>query len=501
MGAAFFALFASFAVRNRVMPATLRAPSLFAPANFINGYWVGEGDRTFNTVIDKYHGTELAKVPNATEAQMEEAIAAAYASRDAVRKLSAGERSAKLEALAALIAKNEEELAMLIVKEGGKPIGYAKTEIARCITTVRTAAAEALRFTGESVALDYGAGAGKTALTKRFPIGVIAAITPFNFPLNLVLHKVAPAMAVGCPVVLKPAPQAPLSSLALARLIEDIGWPKGAFSVLMCGVPVAEKLVKDERVAMLSFTGSDKVGWHLKAICGKKKVALELGGNASVIVDEGVDLASTAKSVAVGANIYAGQTCISTQRIYVVQSVFEQFRDLLVKEYAELKGGDPGDASVTVGPIIDKGHYERIASWVDEALKGGAEILAGGKPVDLARNIYAATLLTNTRHDMRVNCAEVFGPVAIVEPVADFAEAIAQVNSSTYGLQAGVFTNSVSNMKRAHDELEVGGIIMNNVPGFRLDSMPYGGIKDSGLGREGVKYAMEEMSEPRLLVY
>lgn len=490
------------------MSSTATAPTkasstttLFNPANYINGYWVGEGDGSFNTVIDKYHGTALAKVPHATVAQMEEAIATAYGCRDAVRKLSAGERSAKLEALATLIAKNEEELAMLIVKEGGKPIGYAKAEIARCITTVRTAAAEALRFTGESVALDYGAGAGKTAFTKRFPIGVIAAITPFNFPLNLVLHKVAPAMAVGCPVVLKPAPQAPLSSLALAKMIAEIGWPEGAFNVLMCGVLVAEKLVKDARVAMLSFTGSDKVGWHLKSICGKKKVALELGGNASVIVDDGGDLASIAKAVAVGANTYAGQTCISTQRIYAVQPIFEQFRDLLVKEYAELKAGDPSNPEVTVGPIIDKGHYDRIATWVDEALKGGAEILAGGKPVDLARNIYAATLLTNTRHDMRVNCAEVFGPVAILEPVADFSEAIAQVNNSTYGLQAGVFTNSVSNMKRAHDELEVGGIIVNNVPGFRLDSMPYGGIKDSGLGREGVKYAMEEMSEPRLLVY
>jgi acyl-CoA reductase-like NAD-dependent aldehyde dehydrogenase len=484
------------------MSQTLTAPIVLVhPANFINGVWMTDGDGTFNTVIDKYHGTELARLPHATEAQMEEAIAAAYASRDVVRKLSGGERSAKLEALAALIAKHEEELATLIVKEGGKPIGYAKAEIARCITTVRTAAAEALRFTGESVALDYGAGAGRTALTKRFPIGVIAAITPFNFPLNLVLHKVAPAMAVGCPVVLKPAPQAPLSAIALGRLIEEIDWPKGAFSVLMCGVPVAEKLVQDDRVAMLSFTGSDKVGWHLKSICGKKKVALELGGNASVIVDEGVDLASIAKTVAIGANIYAGQTCISTQRIYAVKSVFAQFRDLLVKEYGLLQAGDPSNAEVTVGPIIDKGHYDRIASWVDEALKGGAEILAGGKPVDLARNIYAATLLTNTQHSMRVNCAEVFGPVAILEPVADFGEAIAQVNNSTYGLQAGVFTDSVANMKRAHDELEVGGIIVNNVPGFRVDSMPYGGIKDSGLGREGVKYAMEEMSEPRLLVY
>ena len=483
------------------MPSTLTVPTLYSPANFINGSWSFEGDGTFNTVIDKYNGDHLARIPHATEAQMEEAIAAAYASREAVRKLSAGERSAKLETLASMIAKHDEELAMLIVREGGKPIGYAKAEIARCITTVRTAAAEALRFTGESVALDYGAGAGKTAFTKRFPIGVIAAITPFNFPLNLVLHKVAPAMAVGCPVVLKPAPQAPLSAFALGKLIEEIGWPKGAFSVLMCGVPVAEKLVKDERVAMLSFTGSDKVGWHLKAICGKKKVALELGGNASVIVDAGVDLASTAQTVAIGANIYAGQTCISTQRIYVVKSVFAQFRDLLVKEYAALKAGDPSDASVTVGPIIDKGHFDRIAHWVNEAMTSGAQVLFGGKAVDVDRNIYAPTLLTGTSADMKVGCAEVFGPVAILEEVADFGEAIARVNDSTYGLQAGVFTDSVGNMKRAHDELEVGGIIINNVPGFRLDSMPYGGIKDSGLGREGVKYAMEEMSEPRLIVF
>ncbi len=475
--------------------------TLFTPANLINGTWITEGDGTFNTVVDKYHGTELARIPHATEAQMEEAIAAAYASREVLRKMSAGERSTKLEALAALIAKHEEALANLIVQEGGKPIGYAKTEIARCITTVRTAAAEALRFSGEVVALDYGAGVGKTAVTKRFPIGVIAAITPFNFPLNLVLHKVAPAMAIGCPVVLKPAPQAPLSSFVLGLFMEEIGWPKGAFSVLICNVPVAEKLVKDERVAMLSFTGSDKVGWHLKNICGKKKVALELGGNASVIVDEGVDLAATAKSVAMGANLYAGQTCISTQRIYVVKNVFTQFRDLLVKEFNALKAGDPSDATVTVGPIIDKTHFQRISTWVEEAVNGGAQVLAGGKPVNANRNVYAATLLTGTKNTMKVSCAEVFGPVTIIEEVADFNEAIACVNDSTYGLQAGVFTPSIAHMKVAHNELEVGGIIMNNVPGFRIDSMPYGGIKDSGLGREGVKYAMEEMSEPRLLVY
>ena len=483
------------------MPSTLTAPALYPTANLINGQWPDIGDGTYTTVVDKYHGTELARLPNASEAQMEEAIAAAYASRDELGRMNAGERSAKLEALAALLVKHGSELASLIVSEAGKPIGYAKAEIARCITTVRTAAAEALRFTGESVAMDFGAGAGKTAITKRFPIGVIATITPFNFPLNLVLHKVAPAMAVGCPVVLKPAPQSPLSALVLGRFMEKIGWPKGAFHVMLCAIPVAEKLVKDERVAMLSFTGSDKVGWHLKSICGKKKVALELGGNASVIIDEGVDLASAAKTVAVGANLYAGQTCISTQRIYVVKSAYSKFRELLVKEYAALKAGDPSDASVTVGPIIDKGHFERVSTWVGEAVKGRATVLAGGKPVDAARNIYAATLITDAAADMKVSCAEVFGPVAILEEVADFGSAIARVNDSTYGLQAGVFTDSVAHMKQAHDELEVGGIIVNNVPGFRIDSMPYGGIKDSGLGREGLKYAMEEMSEPRLLVY
>jgi glyceraldehyde-3-phosphate dehydrogenase (NADP+) len=482
-------------------PVSSIPASLFQQANFINGAWVKEGDGSFNTVVDKYHGTELARIAHATAEQMEQAIAAAYASRAAVHKLSAGERGAKLEALAKLVEERAEDLAMLIVKEGGKPIGYAKGEIARCITTVRTAASEALRFTGEMVSVDYGGGAGRTAFTKRFPIGVIGAITPFNFPLNLVLHKVAPAMAVGCPVVLKPAPQAPLSALALAAMMEEIGWPKGAFSVLLCGNAVAEMLVKDERVAMLSFTGSDKVGWHLKAICGKKKVALELGGNAAVIIDAGTDLAAAAKTVAMGANLYAGQTCISTQRIFVVQPEFEQFRDLLVKEFNALKAGDPSDPAVSLGPIIDKGHFERISSWLEEAVNAGAVVLAGGAAVDVERNVFGATLLTGTKHSMKVDCAEVFGPVTIVEPVKDFSAAVARVNDSSYGLQAGVYTNNFAHVKQAHEEIEVGGVIINNIPGFRVDSMPYGGVKDSGLGREGLKYAMEEMSEPRLIVY
>ena len=481
--------------------AVLTPSTLFVPANFVGGRWSKDGDGTFCTVVDKYRGTTLARIPHASDAQMEEAIAAAYASRGVLRAMSAGQRSAKLDGLAALIESRQEALAALIVQEAGKPVGYAHAELARCVTTVRTAAAEAVRFTGESVAIDYAAGAGKTAFTKRFPVGVVGAITPFNFPLNLVLHKVAPAMAVGCPVVLKPAPQAPLSAFALASMIDEIGWPRGAFSTMLCGIPVAERLATDTRIAMLSFTGSDKVGWHLKGISGKKKVALELGGNAAVIIDEGADLVAAAKIVAMGANLYAGQVCISTQRIYVVQGVHDAFRDLLVKEYAALKSGDPSDPSVSVGPLIDDGHFQRICSWVGEAVKGGATVLAGGAAVDPARNVYGATLLAEAGRDMRVNCAEVFGPVAVIDMVEDFGEGIARANDSAYGLQVGVFTNSLTHMKRAHDELEVGGVMINNVAGFRVDSMPYGGVKDSGLGREGVKYAMEEMSEQRLIVF
>jgi glyceraldehyde-3-phosphate dehydrogenase (NADP+) len=487
------------------MSHTLSAPPAtslrFPEANYINGVWHQEGDGKFTTVADKYHGTVLAKLPLATAAQVEEAVASAFASRPAMRRMSAGERSEKLEALARLMEERKDELAKLIMQEAGKPIGYAQDEIARSLTTVRTAAAEALRFAGEVTPIDFGKGTGKTAFTKRIPAGAVLAITPFNFPLNLVLHKVAPAMAVGCPVVLKPAKKTPLSALALAKMVEEVGWPKGAFSALVCATTLTETMVKDDRIAMLSFTGSDAVGWGLKAISGKKKVTLELGGNAAVIIDEGTDLAPAAKGVAMGANLYAGQTCISTQRVFVVQPVFAQFRDLLVKEFNALKSGDPADPEVSVGPIISKGDFDRITAWTEEAVKGGATLLAGGKALDAERNVYAATLLTGTKRSMKVDCAEVFGPITVIEPVKDFAEGIARVNDSNYGLQAGVFTNNFAHVKQAHDELEVGGVIINGIPGFRIDSMPYGGVKDSGLGREGLRYAMEEMTEPRLMVY
>lgn len=480
--------------------ATHEQHSIVKTHNFVGGAWLTEGPGALE-VFDKYSGHSLAHVPLGSPSQMDSAIVAAQSGFHELRSWSAGRRSAALDRLADLLEARREGFVDLLVKEAGKPVSYARNEVERALVTVRTAAAEALRFTGETVAMDYGAGEGKTAFTRRIPIGIVAAITPFNFPLNLVLHKAAPALAAGCSVVVKPAPQAPLSALALAGLVSELDLPPGAFNVLVCDVPVAEKLVTDPRVAMLSFTGSSTVGWHLKAISGRKKVTLELGGNAAVIVDATARLEEAAKIVAKGAYIFAGQVCISTQRIFVVDSVYDRFQSLLTAEISAIKSGDPALEDVLVGPLIDAAHTQRVADWVNEARSGGARVLLGGSVQDEAHHLYAPTLLTQTKPSMKVCCEEVFGPVAILEPVATFEEGLARANDTPFGLQAGVFTNDLEHVKAAHRDLEVGGVMINNVPGFRIDSMPYGGVKDSGLGREGVRYAMEEMTEPRLLVY
>jgi len=469
-------------------------------ANFINGQWEEEGTGTL-TVLDKYSQDVIANLPMASADQMEKAIAGSVKAFEQLRTWSAGQRSEHLQRVHDLLDTHREAFAELIVREAGKPISYAKNEVSRCLTTISLAASEAVRFGGEVVPIDYGAGEGKTAFTKRFPIGPVACITPFNFPGNLVLHKVAPALAVGCPVVVKPALQAPLTALALAGLFERAGYPAGSVNVLVCDNEIAENLVTDPRMKMLSFTGSDKVGWYLKSKAGKKKVVLELGGNASVIVDESADLPSTAKAVARGSYLYAGQVCISTQRIFVHEKVYDGFIGMLLPEIKSLWTGDPAEPDVAVGPIIDKGHLERIKLWVDEARGRGAEVLVGGNVVDEKHNLFEPTLITNATDDMKVSCDEVFGPVATIEKVKDFSTAVQRANASRYGLQAGVFTNDLTNVKHAHEHLEVGGIMINNVPGFRIDSMPYGGVKDSGLGREGLRYAMEEMTEGRLMVY
>lgn len=475
--------------------------SLIREANYIANEWQYNGNGEALTVIDKYTSEELTTLPLATEIQMEDAIVASLNGFNTYKKWSTGERSAKLTQLRNLIEEHKEALAQLIVDEAGKPLSYAQGEISRCIATVEIAAAEALVFKGEIIPMDFAAGAGKTAFTKPFPIGVVACITPFNFPLNLVLHKVAPALATGCSVIIKPAPQTPLSTIALTSLIEKLDLPKGVFNVLNCDISVAEKMVRDERIAKLSFTGSEKVGWYLKNIVGRKRVTLELGGNAAVIIDESANLEEAAMKTAVGAYLYAGQICISTQRIFVHEKVYSQFQELLIKEIESLKVGNPSDADVLVGPVIDKGHLIRIKDWVEEAVADGAKILTGGHIVSEEHNIYAPTLLSNTNTSMQVNCAEVFGPIAIIQSFENFDEAIALTNDSDYGLQAGVYTNDFENVKKVHEELEVGGVMINNIPGFRIDNMPYGGVKGSGFGKEGIKYAMQEMTEERLLVY
>ena len=474
--------------------------SIVMDANYIDGIWKKTGNGSLE-VKDKYSGEHISYLPMASSEDLERAIASAVTAKAEFRSWSAGQRAGMLLDMASVLWSHDDEFVELIIREAGKPRGYAKTEVDRGIATLKMAAAEASRFSGEVVPLDFGIGAGKTAITKRIPVGVVAGITPFNFPLNLVLHKVAPALAVGCPIIIKPAPQAPLTAMALAYLAEVVGYPAGFIQVLMADNAQAEQLVRDERVAMLSFTGSDKVGWHLKGIAGKKKLALELGGNAAVIVDGSTDLEASAASIATGAYLYAGQICISTQRIYVLENVRAEFEAALIRNIEKVQSGDPQKNGVINGPIIDKVHVDRIDAWVREAVDSGARLLAGGHVLDAAHNIYAPTLLTHTTESMKVCADEVFGPVAVLESVRDFEEAIERVNAGRFGLQAGVFTNRIDHLRMAHERLEVGGVIIGGVPGFRIDSMPYGGVKDSGLGREGVRYAMEEMTESRLLVY
>ena len=334
-------------------------------------------------------------------------------------------------------------------------------------------------------------------MCAAFPLGPIAGITPFNFPLNLVAHKVAPAIAAGCPLVLKPAPQTPLTALLLAEAVQQAGWPDGGLNVLPLSNEDAGLLVTDERIKLISFTGSAAVGWQIKKNCGKKKVVLELGGNAGVIVHSDADLAYAADRCVVGGFSYAGQTCISVQRILVERSAFAEFTDHLLEGVKKLKTGDPLDDSTDLGPLIRESDAVRASDWIQEAVRGGARLLCGGQRQG---PVLEPTVLTGTRPEMKVNCQEIFAPVVTVEPYDDFNQALRQINNSPYGLQAGIFTRDAKLIFNAYEELEVGGLIAGDVPAFRIDHMPYGGVKDSGLGREGLRYAIEEMTEPKLLV-
>ena len=368
----------------------------------------------------------------------------------------------------------------------------------RSIFTFTVAAEESTRIYGEYLPLDWQEfTAGRWGIVRRFPLGPIAGITPFNFPINLVAHKVAPAIAAGCPIVLKPAPQTPLSSLLLAECVQQAGWPDGGLNVLPLSNEDASLLVTDDRLKLISFTGSVPVGWDIKRRAGKKKVVLELGGNAAVLVHSDADVAYAAERCVVGGFAYAGQTCISVQRILVEQSVYGKFTDLLIEAVKQLKTGDPMDESTDVGPLIRESDAIRTTAWIDEAVRAGARLLCGGRRT---HNVVEPTILTGTKPDMKVNCQEIFGPVVTVEPYQNFDQALRQVNNSVYGMQAGIFTRDAKLLFHAYEELEVGSVIAGDVPSFRIDHMPYGGVKDSGLGREGLRYAIEEMTEPKLLV-
>jgi glyceraldehyde-3-phosphate dehydrogenase (NADP+) len=449
-------------------------------------------------VHDPFTGKVLAEVSQGSEADAEDAIQSTAAATQPMGALPSHARFHLLQRIAGALYDRREEFARIMTGEAGKPITDARREVARAVQTFTIAAEEAKRIPGEVIPLDWTPGMDShLGILRRVPIGPVLGITPFNFPLNLVAHKVAPALAAGNPILIKPAPQTPLTALLLAEVGLEAGVPPGGLNVLPCDNRVAERLVVDPRFKLLSFTGSAAVGWMLKAKCGKKKVVLELGGNAGVIVEQDADLDFAAQRCASGGFGYAGQTCISVQRIFVHHSVVDLFTTKLLLQVARLKGGDPNDESTVVGPLIDQHAAHRVEEWIGEAVAQGARVLLGGKRMG---SVVEATVLTNVTPTMKVSCQEVFGPVVTVTPYRQFDEALQAMNRSEYGLQAGVFTQDVNKAFHAFRHLEVGAVLVNEIPTFRAEHMPYGGVKDSGLGREGLRISIEEMTEPRFLV-
>jgi len=462
----------------------------------LDGHWISNGQIT--EIRAPYDGEVVGTVAHGTRQHTEAAIAAAVKAFETTRRLPAYERQRVLLHVGEALRNRREEFAQVMAREAGKPIKAARTEVERALLTLRIAAEESTRIVGDVLPLDLAPSAtGRWAILRRFPLGAISAITPFNFPLNLVVHKIAPAIACGCTMVLKPAPQDPLSALMFAELVQQAGWPDGALNVLPLSNDDASPLVTDDRIKLFTFTGSGAAGWELKRRAGKKRVVLELGGNAGVIVHSDADLATAAERCAAGGFGYAGQSCISVQRIFVERSVFDKFTDLLVGAAKKQKVGDPLDESTDVGPMIRESDAVRATQWVDEAVKSGAKLLCGGQR---RGSLMDPTVLTNTQPNMRVNCDEIFAPVITVERYDDFNDALRRVNDTNYGLQAGLFTRDARLIFRAYEELQVGGLIAGDIPSWRMDNMPYGGVKDSGSGREGLKYAIEEMTERKLLV-
>jgi acyl-CoA reductase-like NAD-dependent aldehyde dehydrogenase len=441
----------------------------------------------------------IAEIPSADEAETDAAIEAACAARTAMARLHAYERAAILEKLALSLQQRKDEAARIVALEAAKPVSIAAGEVARTIQTYKFAAEEAKRIHGETIPMDAAPGGeGKIAYTTRHPLGVIGAITPFNFPLNLVAHKVGPAIAAGNTVVLKPASQTPLSAFFIAGLLMEAGLPEGALNIVTgSGSVVGNRIVTDDRVAMVTFTGSPEVGIGIRAKAGLKRVTLELGSNSALIVDQGVDLDAIMGRCVFGAFSNQGQVCISLQRIYVHEAIFDDFVSKFADRTRQLVLGDPLDPRTDISAMISGRETDRALAWIEEAKAAGASIITGGTVRD---GMLEPTVITNASPEMKVSCREVFAPIVILNPVSSLDEAFERVNDSRYGLQAGIYTNNIHAALRAAEVLHVGGVIINDIPTFRVDHMPYGGVKESGTGREGVKYAVEEMTELKLVV-
>jgi len=445
-----------------------------------------------------YTGEVCASVCQAGNVEIKDAVAAACRGFEETRRLPTHARSRILERLSDQIHARADELVDVLILEGGKTRKFATTEVARAETTVRTAAEEARRIYGEIIPLDWGGDSeGRTGYLRRFPLGPVLGIVPFNFPLNLACHKLAPAIAAGDSIILKPASATPVSSLLLGEMVLEAGLPPDAVSVLPCPAGRAEQLVKDPRIAYLSFTGSCAVGWHLREIAGRKKVGLELGGNAAVIVHEDANLRYAASRIATGGFTNAGQVCISVQRVFLHRPVYDRARALILEAVQKLLVGDPRDPATDVGPMLDRIKAEQAYVKVEEAIRQGARCCSGGT---LVGTMFAPTILEGTTPEMRVNREEIFAPVISLQPYDTFADAIRKANTGDYGLQVGIFTQDISRALHVFDEMDVGCVQINDIPTFRADHMPYGGVKGSGLGREGPRYAIEEMTELRLMV-
>ncbi len=461
----------------------------------INGKW--EDGAQVREIKSPFDGAVVAKVHFAGRAQVEQAISDAQAAFARTRKLSSYERAAALEKISSEISRRSKEIAESIVLSSGKPLKYAKGEVSRGANTFKIAAEEAKRIYGETIPLDLTPQTKKRwGIVGHFPLGVIAGITSFNFPLNLVAHKVAPALATGNAFIVRPASQVSSTTMLLSEIVAETDYPAGGFNAVPCGYEAAEPLVEDERVKMITFTGSPDIGWDIKKKAHKKMVTLELGGNAAVVIEPDANLEYAVPRAVMGGFAYSGQVCISIQRIFLHDAIYDRFMADFVAAVEKLRMGDPLDINTDIGPMINLPAAEQTEEWINEAVDNGAHIVAGGNR-DGA--MFEPTILTDVRPEQRISWLEVFAPVVVVYRYHDFEEALKEVNNSIYGLQAGVFTNDLNKAYQAFGRLDVAGVIINDVPTFRVDHMPYGGIKESGFGREGLRYAIQEMTEMKLL--